>query len=82
VTRSDVGAVLGGEFDVRPFAAAEFYKKGLATKVLVPRVTEARSTKNGAIPGHSELNCLQASKAWGPRSCHWNVRAREQEHAG
>lgn len=56
VTRSDVVAVLGGELDVRPFAAAELYKKGLVTKVLVSQVAEARFTKILAIPGHSELN--------------------------
>jgi uncharacterized SAM-binding protein YcdF (DUF218 family) len=56
VTRSDVVAVLGGGLDVRPFAAAELYKKGLATKVIVSAVAETRATKIGAIPGHSELN--------------------------
>ena len=45
VTRSDVVAVLGGGVDMRPFVAAELYKKGLVTKVLVSQVPETRSSK-------------------------------------
>jgi uncharacterized SAM-binding protein YcdF (DUF218 family) len=56
VTHADAVAVLGGGLEVRPFAAAELYKKGLVTKVLISRVSEARSTRIGGIPGHSELN--------------------------
>jgi uncharacterized SAM-binding protein YcdF (DUF218 family) len=56
VTRSDVVAVLGGGLDVRPFVAAELYKKGLATKILLSQVGKLRSTNILAIPGHSELN--------------------------
>ena len=56
VARSDVVAVLGGGLEVRPFAAAELYKKGLATKVIISQVAEERLTKILAIPGHSELN--------------------------
>jgi uncharacterized SAM-binding protein YcdF (DUF218 family) len=58
VTRSDVVAVLGGQVEVRPFAAAELYKKGLVTKILVSQAAEARSANIGAIPGHSEVNRL------------------------
>jgi hypothetical protein len=56
VTRADVVAVLGGDLEVRPFVAAELYKKDLVTKVLVSQVMEGRSSKIGLIPGHSELN--------------------------
>ena len=41
VTASDVVAVLGGGLDLRPFAAAELYKKGFVTKVLVSQVPES-----------------------------------------
>ena len=58
VTRSDVVAVLGGQVEVRPFAAAELYKKGLVTKILVSQAAEARSANIGATPGHSEVNRL------------------------
>ena len=56
VTRSDVAVVLGGNVDMRPFVAAELYKKGLVPKVLISQVPETRSSKIGAVPGHSELN--------------------------
>jgi uncharacterized SAM-binding protein YcdF (DUF218 family) len=56
VTHSDVVAVLGGDLEVRPFVAAEFYEKGLVAKVLVSQVPEKRSSRIGAIPGHTELN--------------------------
>jgi uncharacterized SAM-binding protein YcdF (DUF218 family) len=57
VTQSDVVAVVGGDFEGRPFVAAELYKKGLVSKVLVSQVGETRPSEIGAIiPGHSELN--------------------------
>jgi uncharacterized SAM-binding protein YcdF (DUF218 family) len=56
VTPADVVAILGGGLEVRPFAAAEFFKKGLVTKVLVSEVPEGASSKIGGVPGHSELN--------------------------
>jgi uncharacterized SAM-binding protein YcdF (DUF218 family) len=57
VTQSDVVAILGGDFEGRPFVAAELYKKGLVSKVLVSQVADTRSSEVAAIiPGHSELN--------------------------
>jgi uncharacterized SAM-binding protein YcdF (DUF218 family) len=56
ISDADAVAVLGGGLEVRPFAAAELYKRGLVKKVLLSRVPEARSTRIGGIPGHSELN--------------------------
>ncbi len=57
VTRSDVAVVLGGNLETRPFAAAELYKKGLVTKVLISQVPKSRAGKLLAL-GHSELNRL------------------------
>src|SRR6516225_5514411 len=45
VTQSDVVAVLGGDLEGRPFVAAEFYKKGLVSKVLVSQVAETRPSE-------------------------------------
>ena len=56
VTRANVVAVLGGGLEVRPFAAAELYKQGLVTKILVSQVAESHLAETLAIPGHSELN--------------------------
>jgi len=68
LNHSDVAAVLGGQLEARPFAAAELYKKGLITKVLVSQVAEALSTKIGAIPGHTELNRMVLLKLGVPEA--------------
>jgi uncharacterized SAM-binding protein YcdF (DUF218 family) len=68
VTHSDVAAVLGGRLDARPFAAAELYKRGLITKVLISQVAEALSTKIGAIPSHTELNRMVLLKLGVPEA--------------
>jgi hypothetical protein len=53
---ADVAVVLGGGLDVRPFAAAELYHKGLVKKVLVSQVTDGRAVAIGAERGHTEIN--------------------------
>jgi uncharacterized SAM-binding protein YcdF (DUF218 family) len=67
-TRADVVAILGGGLDVRPFVAAELYKKGLVNKVLVSQVVEGRSTTVGGIPGHADLNRLLLLKLGVPET--------------
>jgi uncharacterized SAM-binding protein YcdF (DUF218 family) len=57
-THADVAVVLGGGLDVRPFAAAELYKKGFVNKVLVSQVDEDRVSLIGVAPGHTETNRL------------------------
>jgi uncharacterized SAM-binding protein YcdF (DUF218 family) len=49
-------AVLGGGLETRPLAAAELYKKGVVSKILVSQVAEGDLSKIGVIPGHNELN--------------------------
>src|SRR5262245_37617060 len=56
LTPADVAVVLGGGLDVRPFAAAELYHKGLVKKVLVSQVTDGRAVAIGAQPGHTQVN--------------------------
>jgi uncharacterized SAM-binding protein YcdF (DUF218 family) len=56
VTRADAVVVLGGGLDVRPFAAADFYRRGLVNKILISQVEEERPASIGAVPGHTELN--------------------------
>jgi uncharacterized SAM-binding protein YcdF (DUF218 family) len=68
VTQSDVVAVLGGGLEVRPFAAAEIYERGLATRVLVSEVLEARSTAIVGAPGHTELNRMVLLKLGVPEA--------------
>jgi hypothetical protein len=56
LTPADVGVVLGGGPDVRPFAAAELYHKGFVKKVLVSQVADGRAVAIGAAIGHTETN--------------------------
>ena len=56
LTPADVVVVLGGGLEVRPFAAAELYHKGLVKKVLVSQVTDGRTVAIGAEIGHTETN--------------------------
>src|SRR5262249_59507168 len=56
VMQSDVVAVLGGQIDVRPFAAADLYNRGLAKKVLVSNNQETRAAAIGAVQGHTQSN--------------------------
>src|SRR5262249_28006398 len=62
LTPADVAVVLGGGLDVRPFAAAELYHKGLVKKVLVSQVTDGRAVAIGAQPGHTQVNRQVLSK--------------------
>jgi uncharacterized SAM-binding protein YcdF (DUF218 family) len=54
---ADAIVVLGGDLDVRPFAAAALYKRGLAGKILVSNVQMTRAERLGLIPSHTQLNC-------------------------
>jgi hypothetical protein len=56
VTSADAVAVLGGGLDVRPFAAATLYKKGLVKRVLISQVADGQAAEINAIPGHTEAN--------------------------
>ena len=54
--QSDAIVVLGGDFDVRPFAAAELYKHGLARTILLSNVQMGKAERLGFIPSHTSLN--------------------------
>lgn len=54
--KADAIVLLGGDFDVRPFAAAELYKRGLADTILLSNVWMGRAERLGLIPSHTELN--------------------------
>ena len=72
VTHADVVAVLGGGLEVRPFAAAELYKQGLAKRIVISKVAERPSKLDdlfpGIIPGHSELNRMVLIKLGVPET--------------
>jgi len=56
LAHADAVVVLGGDLEIRPFAAAAVYKAGLAGTVLVSNVPRGRAERLGFIPSHTELN--------------------------
>src|SRR5262249_51093652 len=56
LTQADAVAVLGGQIEVRPFAAADLYHRGLVKKVLVSNNQESPAAVIGAVYGHTEAN--------------------------
>lgn len=53
---ADAVAIFGGGLGVRPFAAAEYYKKGLTKIILVSNVGLDKAEMLGVVPSHSALN--------------------------
>jgi DUF218 domain len=56
VTQGDVVVVLGGGLGVRPFIAADLYRQGIVSKIVVSQVAEERFVNMGVIPGHTDIN--------------------------
>jgi len=55
VQKADAIFVFGGDPDIRPYAAAELYRRGLAPRVLVPGMETGRLAADGLIPTQTEL---------------------------
>jgi uncharacterized SAM-binding protein YcdF (DUF218 family) len=53
---ADAIVVLGGGLDVRPFAAADLYKRGLAHRILIANSRQSPAEKLEVVPAHVELN--------------------------
>ena len=53
---ADAVVVLGGGIEVRPFAAAEYYRKGLTRKVLISDVRQSRSERERIFPSQLDRN--------------------------
>jgi uncharacterized SAM-binding protein YcdF (DUF218 family) len=53
---ADAIVVLGGGLDVRPFAAADLYKRGLARRILIANSRQSPAEKLEVAPRHVELN--------------------------
>ena len=56
ITPGDAVVVLGGGLGVRPFVAADLYRRGIVSKIVVSQVAEERFVDMGVIPGHAEIN--------------------------
>jgi uncharacterized SAM-binding protein YcdF (DUF218 family) len=53
---ADAVVVLGGGMPTRPFAAAEYYRRGMVKKVLVSDARRDKTEMLGALPSHTALN--------------------------
>jgi uncharacterized SAM-binding protein YcdF (DUF218 family) len=53
---ADAVAVLGGGIETRPFAAAEYYRKGLSHKILIADVKYGNAGTLLALPSHTAIN--------------------------
>jgi uncharacterized SAM-binding protein YcdF (DUF218 family) len=53
---ADAIVILGGGIDTRPFAAAEYYKRGLAPQILIADVRISPVERLEILPRHGELN--------------------------
>jgi uncharacterized SAM-binding protein YcdF (DUF218 family) len=56
LTKADAIVVLGGGIDVRPFAAADLYKRGFAATILVSNTALQKAERLGFVPSHTKLN--------------------------
>jgi uncharacterized SAM-binding protein YcdF (DUF218 family) len=55
VVPADAVVVLGGGIGTRPFAASEYYRKGLVPRVLVSNVRQTRIQELGIVPSDAAL---------------------------
>ncbi len=56
LSHADAIVVLGGNIDVRPFAAADLYKHDFASTILVSNAQMGKAERLGLIPSSTELN--------------------------
>jgi uncharacterized SAM-binding protein YcdF (DUF218 family) len=68
ITPADAVVVLGGGLDVRPFVAADLFKKGLVGKVLISQVEDGPPAAIDALVGHTEENLKVLLKLGVPES--------------
>jgi uncharacterized SAM-binding protein YcdF (DUF218 family) len=66
--QADAVAVLGGGLEYRPFAAADYYRRGLVPKVLVSNVAASRAEQLGVLQSHVKANIAVLSKLGIPAS--------------
>jgi uncharacterized SAM-binding protein YcdF (DUF218 family) len=57
-TRADAIVVLGGGLEIRPFIAAELWRRGLAGKILISQGSEERAASIAGVSSNGELNRL------------------------
>jgi uncharacterized SAM-binding protein YcdF (DUF218 family) len=68
VEPSDAVAILGGGLEQRPFAAADYYRRGLVPKVLLASSRTSPSVKLGVSPSDLALNRAVLTKLGVPET--------------
>lgn len=53
---ADAAAVFGGGLEIRPFAAAEYYRRGLVRKIVIANIGSSRAERLGVLASHVEAN--------------------------
>jgi uncharacterized SAM-binding protein YcdF (DUF218 family) len=53
---ADAIAVLGGGLEYRPFAAADYYRRGLAPKILISNIGATPAERLGVLQSHMRAN--------------------------
>jgi uncharacterized SAM-binding protein YcdF (DUF218 family) len=53
---ADAAVVLGGGLEYRPFAAADFYRRGLVPKILVSNIGASPAERLGVLRSHVRAN--------------------------
>ena len=53
---ADAAAVLGGGLEYRPFAAADFYRRGLVSRILVSNIGASPAERLGVLRSHVRAN--------------------------
>ncbi len=65
---ADAAAVLGGGLEYRPFAAADFYRRGLVPKILVSNIGAGPAERLGVLRSHVRANMEVMEKLGVPGS--------------
>jgi uncharacterized SAM-binding protein YcdF (DUF218 family) len=53
---ADAAVIFGGGLDTRPFAAAEYYRNGLVSRILIAGVRPSKVEALGILPSHAAIN--------------------------
>jgi uncharacterized SAM-binding protein YcdF (DUF218 family) len=65
---ADAVAVLGGGLEYRPFAAADYYRRGLVPKILISNIGATPAEKLGVLQSHVRANSEVLQKLGVPAS--------------
>lgn len=66
--KADAAAVFGGGLEYRPFAAAEYYRRGLVPKILVSNIGASPAERLGVLQSHVAANVEVLEKLGVPAS--------------